>query len=368
MFKILEFFKKELKEYIRSWKSWIVLLLLPLVIVPLSLVTPVIMGEQNNKDSEKYNVYIDENTSNKSLKSFIKESDDFNVVKTKDNSDINIKNTKKDNWDVYYDENSKSSIEAMNALNTVSMHLNNEILSNKLATHNIPINDSNINISTYKIENNGERGADILNYFLPIAISLMIVMGGMVQGSNSIAGEKDRQTIESLLSLPIHRINIIFIKFLITLFSNIIMLIASIFGILISILIIEKYTDVIINLSIESYLYIFLISTITCIVFSLIHIFTSTISKNVKEAQSYSTITSIVTLMLIIGGYYLIDNEWWLEALPGINLYYLLSEILPFSVDLKELLIFIFSNLLFATIIFTTIYYLFKKEKFSVKN
>lgn len=366
MFKILEFLKKEFREYIRSWKSWIVLLLLPLVIVPLSLVTPVIMGEKNNEDNDKYHIYI--YNSDESIKSIVKNIDNFDIVENKDKSDISIKNSNNNNLDVYYDENSKSSIEALNALNTASMHLNNKMLTNKLATHNIPINEENINLNTHKLDNNNERGADILNYFLPIAISLMIVMGGMVQGSNAIAGEKDRQTIESLLSLPIKRLHILGIKFLVTLLSNLFMLVASILGILISVLIIEKYTDISINLSITSYLYVFLISSISCIVFSLLHLFTSTISKNVKEAQSYSTITSVVAIMFIIGGDYLINDKRWIEIIPGINLYNLLSNLLPFNLDLNKLLIFLSSNLLFATILFITINYLFKKEKFSVKN
>lgn len=368
MIQAIEFFKKEIIEYIRNWKTWVVLLVLPIIIFPLGLVGPVLIGENSGEDDDDFSVYIENEANDSIALELIETSDQFSITENSDEYDIRVDENQQNQIDVYYDENSSDSLSAFNALSDMVTSYSNENMQNVLMDNNIDPSDMIISLNPSDESSDSERGGDLMNYFLPIGISLMVVMGGMAHGSSSIAGEKERNTIESLLALPFPRYNIILVKYLAVLISNIKMVIAAIIGAIISIVLIEHYTELVVDISINHILYILFISSIASMLFSGLHMLASTFSSNIKESQSNSTILSVVALVLMIGSQLLLDNEWWNYIIPGVNYYILMSETFPFNIDGEKLAYVVLSNVVISVIVIITISFIMKKEKFSFKN
>lgn len=209
---------------------------------------------------------------------------------------------------------------------------------------------------------------NLIAMLIPLILSISIGIGASPSASDLFAGEKERKTMEALLMTPVSRAVLLFSKWL-TIAS-----IGAITGIITLIVValeIGFFTE---NLKKavsfgDNAVLIIALSVIMSILYAMFNasilMLTSIMGKTVKEAQSYSTpimMLAVLPIMIIssIG-----INELGFEhfAIPIMNLFSILKELLFGIVNYEHILITVASNLICMIAIFILGRILFMKDK-----
>lgn len=153
----------------------------------------------------------------------------------------------------------------------------------------------------------------ILTMFMPFILMVFLVTGSVSVASESIAGEKERGTIASLLVTPVKREYIALGKIIALTVTSLFSSLVSFVGIMVSLpnlLQLERIGDVTsIDLSVygaSTFVGILGIILITVMMFTMIMSILSTFAKSVKEATQFVTPAMIVVMLAsvtsMIGG------------------------------------------------------------------
>jgi sodium transport system permease protein len=157
----------------------------------------------------------------------------------------------------------------------------------------------NVNISD--VSTPESRNAKIVS-LMPYIIIMFIMAGGMYLAIDTTAGEREKGSLESLLTLPVSRNNILLAKLLATAFFSALTFLLVLIGLSLSM----KYAPVesiTLNISASKLIHIFISCLPFVFVASSILILLASYTKSYKEAQSYlSFIMMIPTLPLMMLG------------------------------------------------------------------
>ncbi len=158
------------------------------------------------------------------------------------------------------------------------------------------MNPIRINISD--VATPESRNTQILGMF-PYLTIMMIMFGGMYLAIDSTAGEREKGSLESLLTLPIDRKHILLAKLLATAFFSALTFFLALAGLAIAL----KYAPVdSIDISIEPkrLIYVFLTCSPFVLVGSSMLILVASFTKSYKEAQSYLGFITMLPSMPLI--------------------------------------------------------------------
>lgn len=112
------------------------------------------------------------------------------------------------------DANQQSAARAAKVMSTIEA-VNKKIVARRLAAQHIDLRVLQpIAVKTQNVATDEEMGGLILSFLLPMILIIWAIMGGFYAAIDSSAGEKERQTLESLLLTPAKRSEIVFGKFL----------------------------------------------------------------------------------------------------------------------------------------------------------
>mgnify|MGYP003297336355 CR=1 FL=1 len=139
---------------------------------------------------------------------------------------------------------------------------------------------------------------------LPMLIMTMLLSGCLAVAPESIAGEKERGTIATLLITPIKRSYIAIGKVIALSITALSSAIVSFFGLVLSIPKLASSAggmqmSLNFNFSFLDYLGLFIVILFTVMCFTIILSIISTIAKSVKEASSYAL--PVMILVMIVG-------------------------------------------------------------------
>jgi sodium transport system permease protein len=228
-------FIKELLDTIRDSKTLFVMLILPLILYPLlSIISGQIIISQTKQIKEKVILLNIEYNNNKSLIDFFKtknkeikllevdnpikslNEEQINLfIKTDSDFDKKIKLRKKIKIKIYYDNSNFESISAYAKIKNLIEEFSKKNL--ELYLNSIGIKKEEINIFDISEENIASKekvGGFYLSSILPFLIIFMTILGAFYPSIEQIAGEKERGTLETLLTAPIKKVDIITGKFL----------------------------------------------------------------------------------------------------------------------------------------------------------
>lgn len=239
-----------------------------------------------------------------------------------------------------------------------------EIINSKVSS----LNEYQIDFTSLDLATETEQNASILAIMAPMLIMTFIFAGALSIGSDSIAGEKERGTIATMLMAPISKDQIILGKIVSAIILTIISSICSFIGLMASL---SNYlaafgnSDIVFTMSFgpvcELLVIIILISLLAVSLF----LVASTFAKSTKEATMYAM--PIYLIGIISGVFTMFNTSIPTSILPYFipiyNLTLGLKGIFMNELLLKYFLVILGSNLIYFIIILTIVKQMFKSEK-----
>jgi sodium transport system permease protein len=209
---------------------------------------------------------------------------------------------------------------------------------------------------------------NMLALLVPLILSIAIGIGASPSAVELFAGEKEKKTMEALLMTPVNRSTLVMAKWLaISTLSTLMGFITLLVMIIEITLFTEKLKS-----AISFGENLFLIAGLSLVVILVYAVFnssllmiTSIMGKTVKEAQSYYMPISMLAIFpgMIISSLGVNELEIHHFAIPILNLFSQMKELLFGIVDYQHLAITVSSNLLIMLIVFIVGRIMFMKDK-----
>ena len=376
MNKTLLILKKELREVFRDKKSLAMMLIIP-VLIPLIIIgMSALFESETSTDVNTYNkIGFNYELSDIELGILDSLEIDYSINDTDaleeefNNQEINSYITKENNhYVINYDsaniESSGSASLAESFLETYKSVLEENYLSN----NNVDILEFN-NLLTYE-EKTQEQQNYFANYIVNYAflfILMAITVSATYPATDATAGEKERGTLETLLTFPIKSKDIIIGKLLSVTLSSII---TGVLGLILSVLAIlyvgntyDIYSgSTLLNASIIIYALIIIIAY--SIMISGLCIAIASMSASFKEAQSALTpLTFIAFFPGMIVFMIDISNNAILSLIPFINFSMIFTDVTNNNLNILYLILMFISTIVIITIVITYIIRQYKSEK-----
>lgn len=312
--------KKELIDIFRDKKTIIFSLLLPILIYPAMFgIMDYAMKDSQNAiqklsvgivDSGKSQI---QNVLESSGKFKTETTGDLNkelksgkisaIIQIPDNFDTDVSNEKSTNIKIIYDETSTNSMSASDSIKAFLNTYYNEIVNQRIEKRGL---DKNI-ITPFTVDtvsNNSKAQNDdggistFILGFIPTMIIIFIFVPTMAVCADLGAGEKERQTLEPLLTTSASRSAIMWGKVAATSVVGFITLIVSLIAMFMSINFVFSGAAKAVHLNILSAILIAVFSLIILITIASIEIAISIYARSTKEANSYLGGLVIVVFML----------------------------------------------------------------------
>ena len=204
----------------------------------------------------------------------------------------------------------------------------------------------------------------MISSILPMMIIMFLFTGCMNLAPESIAGEKERGTIATLLATPVNRTEIILGKIISLVFFAVLNGISSFIGIMLAIPKMMNSNNNINIYKINHYIYILLvvISTVLLII-SLISLI-STLSKSVREASALSSPLMIISMLISITPMFNVEfSDFYWRLIPIFNSVLCLNDVFSFNINSINIVLTILSNTVYSVFIIMIISKMFKNEK-----
>ena len=388
---IVSIFKKELIDVLRDRRTLMFMVVIPILITPLLVIGSIKFQEYQNKKSEEKilkiayinesediltkqllsdqkGVKIIEGVPIDSIESYIKSDSLQGALYLGEGFLKKIKTNSSGDAKIYYkssDLMSKSKKRMQAALDIYK----EKIIVERLKQLNVdgqilePISITDVDMATAK-----ETLGKAIGGFIPYVLVMFIFLGAMYPAIDLGAGEKERGSLETLLSSPATKFEITMGKLLVVSLTGIVSGLVSVLGISSSLFFIDKIPAQMQETILEL-INPFMISSIIILMIPIAIFFASMLlsisfyARSFKEAQSLMgplNMVIIVPLFLSLGPGMEMDHATAL--MPLINVGLLTKEILAGSVELIYFIETLFSLLFCAAIGIWFSVFWFKKE------
>ena len=368
--------KKELREMFRDKKSLSMMLVIPIFVPLIVLGMSALFEVQANKDIEEYNkigfVYeLSEEEKNiaKELNIEITEGNE-NELKTKyENDEIDLYITKDGNKYIINGNDSEVTTYAKTLMESYFNIYKEYLQSGYLQENNVNPNDV-LNIITVE-ENITEEENMFVSYIRNYAfvfIIMAITVSATYPATDTTAGERERGTLETLLTFPIKSKDIIVGKFLAVTIASILTGIISLILAIISVAIAQNAFSIYEGLNIMFSPISILLSVIIIIAYSFfisgLCIAIASSSKTFKEAQSALTPLTFISLFpgmiaFMIG----VTGTPLLSIIPFINYVVVFTDTSAGNIDWLNIALMVVSTIIYISIVLTYIIKQYKSEK-----
>ena len=388
---IVAIFKKELTDVLRDKRTLFFMIVIPVIVMPLIFIGSIKFQEYQSKKSDEkiLNIGLINKTSNSQIRDYLLDQKGVYLVEDidLDSLELGIKNDSLQGGlyihknfindisanamgkvEIYYkssDLMSKAKNRIYNALDIYK----NEVVSERLSEFNVdkgllePLDIINKDMSTKK-ETIGKAVGGLIPYMLVI----FIFLGAMYPAIDLGAGEKERGSLETLLSSPATKFEITVGKLMVVSLAGMVSGLISVVGISAPFYFISNIPDQIKSTVLEIISPFIIVSVIILMIpiaifFASMLLSISFYARSFKEAQSLMgplNIVIIVPLMLTLGPGIEIDHITAL--IPLINVGLLTKEILAGSAQPIYFIETLSSLLFFAAIGIRFSVYWFNKE------
>ncbi|KNY28553.1 ABC transporter permease [Pseudobacteroides cellulosolvens] len=390
-------FKKEVRDLSRDKRTLLISIVVPMVIIPL-------LNSLVGGGMEKLQKDINENVSI-ALSDESRTDDIVDLVKNKlfkDNKNVTLVDTdnaiealKQDKVrlvlgidkeykskiaegkpfkiDISYDKSKTKSEGSIWIVREEIDKFNKSILNERIvALGKSPEFLEPVKIEEKNVADEAKTSTSMLAMMLPIIIVILMTVGGVPAATDLVAGEKERNTLEPLLTTKPKRISILLGKyFTVTLFSFI-TVIASIFGLIIGY--IMKPSSLSMgtaqNISgffvpIPALIISILLAMALGMTFAGIQVALSTYAKSFKEAQVYLSFLMIAAMVPAYANFFTQpgDIPFYYYFIPVINTVSAFKVVLGGTINYMHLLIAFLSSAVHVVIALGIAVSMFNKEK-----
>lgn len=390
-------FKKEVKDLTRDKRTIITSILLPMLLIPL---INIIMGgsaEKFTKDlSENVTISLSQTSNTTDVKQLvldklIKKNSNLKLVEV-DNPSEALKNDqvrciigfengfaeKMERGEPFkiileYDESKTKSQASVDIVADAIEQFKDEVVSERIAALGLKEDILQpIVVDRNNVSESSQGSNMMILMMLPMMIGLLVSIGGIPAATDLVAGEKERNTFEPLLTTMPDRGSLLMGKYLtVTLFSFV-SVVAIVAGMFIGYMINPNSLTMGMDSQISGFklqplavVLALIITVLLGMTFSGIQIALSAFAKSYKEAQTYMSFLMIVAM---VPGYATIflqpsDMQTYMYALPVLNTIAAFKMVLGGVINYANLLLAMVTSLVFVAITLWLAASLFKKEK-----
>ena len=368
--------KKELREIFRDKKSLSMMLIIPFMI-PLIIIGMSYLFENNvNKNVEDYNKIgfaYELNETEKyladSFKIDVVEGSKEEIEKMYKDGSINLYVTKDGNhFETYGYENDTSSY-AIGLITSYFEQYKKILQEDYLMNKNIKPDDvlNIITLSNVTLEEENFFGNYIVSYAF-MFILMAVTVSSTYPATDTTAGENERGTLETLLTLPISSKSIIIGKYISVAVSSIITGIISLMFAYFSLIYAGNtfsiYDGVDISLNLTQVLLAGLIIIAYAFMISGICISIASGAKTFKEAQSALGPITLVSIFPGMIAFFLnVKSSIYLSMIPFINYTLLFDDVTKGSFDILNIVLMFVSTFIIIILMLGIIIKQYKSEK-----
>ena len=368
--------KKELRELFRDKKSLAMMLIIPIFIPLIMIGMSALFEMQTNRDIEEYNkigfayeLSEEEKEIAKQMNIEIVNGSEEELRQKYDNGEIDLYITKDGNKYIINSDGSDNSSYAKNMMesyfNTYKQYLQGEYLAENNIDSNQVFNIIRVEENVFEQEN--FFGNYIKNYAF-LFIIMAITVSATYPATDTTAGEKERGTLETLLTFPIKSKDIIVGKFLAVSISSIVTGIISFILAIVALLLAQNmfsiYEGTDIMFSASSMIFGIVVIIAYSFFISGLCISIASTSKTFKEAQSALTPLTFISffpsfIVFMVG----LQTTPILSIIPFLNFTMIFTDIAAGNINLLNIALMAISTIIYITLIFTYIIKQYKTEK-----
>ena len=331
---------------------------------------------QTNKDIEEYNkigftyeLSEEEKEIAKQMNIEIVNGSEEELRQKYDNGEIDLYITKDGNKYIINSDGSDNSSYAKNMMesyfNTYKQYLQGEYLTENNIDSNQVFNIITVEENVFEQEN--FFGNYIKNYAF-LFIIMAITVSATYPATDTTAGEKERGTLETLLTFPIKSKDIIVGKFLAVSISSIVTGLISFILAIVALLLAQNmfsiYEGTDIMFSASSMVFGIVVIIAYSFFISGLCISIASTSKTFKEAQSALTPLTFISffpsfIVFMVG----LQTTPILSIVPFLNFTMIFTDIAAGNINLLNIALMAISTIIYITLIFTYIIKQYKTEK-----
>ncbi|MHB0884472.1 MAG: ABC transporter permease [Bacillota bacterium] len=338
-------FTKELSDTIRDRRTWWAMIILPIVIVPLmTLIGPRAAIKQiEDVQRTKSDIVVAGAERAPTLVQYLEASGQFNLVAAdpgtaiKDRKAMTVIYVPADFEDTLRQEKPAQVRVAFDASDKKSSMVEEKVarvltmFSQAVVTARLQARGYDPTILTplaMNIENvapKEQMGATFLGMILPMLMAMWAATGGLYAAIDVAAGEKERGTLEAILTVPVSRISLAFGKYLVVVVSSLIAAAISLIGFAVAFrfapVSLQPGQTATFTLTAAQVGLIFLVALTLSAFFAAIELAVSSFARGFREAQAYLTpITFLVIIPWILTEFTSpADIPSWYYMVPVMN-------------------------------------------------
>ena len=373
---LLNILKKELRELFRDKKSLAMMLVIPIFIPLLVIGMSALFDMQANKNIEDFNkigfayqLSEEEKEIAENMDIKITYGTEDELKQKYENSEINLYVTKENNNYMLNTGSNDNDSYAINLMQTYFDSLKQYMQANYLSNNNINPNEvlNIINVEENIFEEDDNYFTSYIKNYAFLFIIMAITVSATYPATDTTAGEKERGTLETLLTFPIKSKDIIVGKFLGVSISSIVTGVISLILAVISLVIAGNmfsiYDGIDIMFSGTSLIFAIIVIIAYSFFISGLCISIASKSKTFKEAQSALTPLTFISffpgmIAFMVG----VETTPILSIIPFLNFTLLFTDISNGNINLLNLLLMGISTIIYITIVLKLIIKQYKSE------
>lgn len=386
-------YKKEILDILRDKKTLLMMIVVPLVLYPLIFLGSMALASSmaNQSTAHAYHIAIDEHVENAEslegffvkfakdydydfvfVKKFEKLGDDGKTILVTSDLEEALREKivdayitrededGKERYVIHYISSINNSLTAREMTANMLKEYKNTIGRLKIEAHDLDPEEilDSVVYESEDLASVEESVGSIFGYIIPFLMVSSILMGAMYPAIDTTAGEKERGTLETLLTLPVKNLELIISKFLAT---STMAVVAAFLNVL-SMGLLGAYFfqamqlgDTAVTFSLASYIPAVLITLLCAVVFgmfsSAVCLLICIFAKSFKEAQNYSTPVMLVFMMAGMAGMIPgIELSGVVAYIPVVNVCLLIGKMFAFEFNTAVILTVLLSNVLYSLI------------------
>jgi len=380
--------KKELTELLRDKKTIINSIVLPTLLIPLLMFGGIKVAQMIEESNQQKTIEIGLVNAPEDFKSLVKR-DTLNKITNYDES-IDFKTLIEDgtiqtaivfprDWKIKMDSLESSEIQVHRngtkdnvngRVSSIIEEYGSKLASTRIAQLNIPVErmtpfrKTNIEVGEDK-ELIGKR----VGGFIPYIFILSMWGGCLLAGIDLVTGEKERKTIETTLSLPISKFNVLFGKTIVASLLGFVPALLNLIGLIVGLKFIDGIPEIFTSalgemLNFQSIIMILLLLIPFSLFLAGLIISLVAGATSFKEAQSKaSPLIILIIIPLVMALMPGIEFTWATVFIPVLNIGLGVKEIMAGTVDMG-----MYAAMLISLVAFALAAIYFSYKKFSDEN
>ena len=395
---IKSIFKKEMLDILRDKKTLFMTIILPILLYPTLILLMTYIMSISSKDMakrdiniatsmpleaqlmEKMNV-VDENTGkiniiplkDKDYKEALNEREICAYIEVEQTGEVK-------DYKVYYNASNDDGSQACSRLEEILEDYKKEKVSEGIKALGLD-EKALLQPITYSFNNVAQSeqiAGYLLGIILPFILILGILTGSIYPAIDVMAGEKERGTLETLLTLPISNIELVMGKYFAVSLSALVSALLSVISIGCSMIFLILSASELIDvpgMNMDfSKLCIPLLITFVCIclftlVISAISMCVCSLARSFKEAQNAMTPLMLVAMLLSYSSMIpTLELSSVTAGIPVVNVVLAIKSVLTFKYDISLLMIVLVSNSIFVMLAVWLLSKLFRSEEILFGN